>query len=269
MKRILAVMLTLVLLGMGMALAEDKEAAAFFTTAPLMDAPNDAAGVLMTYYTGTPVEIIRDVADGYVQVNVGMPDGGLMGYVWNGYLVTGGQAECEKEMVECITKEAACRLYSKPNSLLGVLDDALVLGDCRVLGQQAGEWLHVMKRDGQTGFVSLKEVTAKEARHYRLLCYGGAPAEGALSVEAAIREARARLLTDHKSGANLNLGMDNLTEEGLDVCDVEVRIMDRMKYPGTQLYEIDFRRPGEYYCYGYIVLVVEGDRILEHNYGNG
>ena len=139
----------------------------------------------------------------------------------------------------------------------------------RVLGQREGEWLHVIKRDGQTGFVSLKEVTAKEARHYRLQLYGTPPVEGALSVEAAVREARIRLLADHERGANLNLGMDNLTEEGLDQCDVEVRIIDRVKYPGTQLYEIDFRRPGEYYCYGYIVLVVEGDRILEHNYGNG
>ena len=269
MKRILTIMLALVLLNMGWTLAEDEEPAAFFTTAPLVDAPNSAADVLMTYYTGTPVEIVRNAADGYVQVNVGTPGGGLMGYVWSGYLATGTQAEREKEIVEYVAEEATCRLYGKPDNLLGVLDEALVLSDCRVLGQQEDEWLHVMKRDGQTGFVSLKEVTAKKARHYQLLLYGTLPAEGALSVEEAVREARIRLLADHESGANLNLGMDSLTQEGLDGCSVEVRIIDRAKYPGTQLYEIDFRRPGEHYCYGYIVLAVEGERILEHNYGNG
>ena len=269
MKKNLTVVLILILLCMGTALSQEEDRAAFFTTAPLLAAPNGAADELMVYYTGTPVEIIRDMANGYKQVNVGAPNGGMMGYVWSGYLVTGAEAEREKEIVECVTTEETCRLYSKPDGMLGVVEERIVLGDCRVLGLRQGEWLHVMTDDGQTGFVSMQEITIKQERHYQLLLYGAPPAEDALSVEAAIREAKIRLLADHKTGANLNLGMDNLTEEGFDQCNVEVRILDRMKHPGTQLYEIDFRRPNEYYCYAYIVLVVEGDRVIEHNYGNG
>lgn len=269
MKKNLTVVLFLVLLCMGKALSQEEESAAFLTTAPLLGAPNGAADELMVYYTGTPVEIIRDAANGYKQVNVGTPNGGMMGYVWSGYLVTGAEAEREKEIVEYVTEEATCRLYSKPDGMLGVVDEELALGDYRVLGHRQGEWLHVMTDDGQTGFVSMQEITIKQERHYQLLLYGEHPAENALSVEDAIQEARIRLLADHKSGANLNLGMDSLTQEGLDQCDVEVRILDRVKQPGTQLYEIDFRRPDEYYCYAYIVLVIEGERVLEHNYGNG
>ena len=49
--------------------------------ADLLDAPHERANVLMRYYVGTQVEVIREVDDTYVQVNVGQEGGSLLGYM--------------------------------------------------------------------------------------------------------------------------------------------------------------------------------------------
>lgn len=268
MKRLMLVLLALAMLCAGGALAQDT-AAAFWTKAPLLDAPHDEANVLMTYYTGTPVDIIREAGDGYVQVNVGKPGGGLMGYVWEGFLVTGNASEREKDIAGFAAGGQLCRLYSKPDTFSEVIDDAFEIEGRRAIGCLDGEWLHMTTDDGRTGFVSLREVTITEEWHHELVVTGTAMTEGGLSVETAIEEAKARLLADRETGANLYMGMDELTAEGLDACDIELRVSERMRYPGTLAYEIDFKLPGEDAYYAWIFFVVEGERILEHNYGNG
>ena len=84
-----------------------------------------------------------------------------------------------------------------------------------------------------------------------------------------MEEGKARLLSDREAGKNLNLGMDDLSIEGLEQCSVSVKVLYGYEYPDTLLYEIMFDQPGRLGAYAYINLIVDGMNVLEHNYGNG
>ena len=79
MKRSLMILLT-VLLCVAVGCAQAERSLVAQETA-LLAAPNADAEVLMAYYVGTEVEVLREADGTYVQVNVGDPGGSLMGYM--------------------------------------------------------------------------------------------------------------------------------------------------------------------------------------------
>lgn len=274
MKKVFIVLLAIMLmLGACCALGEALSGPACAqVTADLLDAPNARANVLMRYYIGTRVEVIRDAGSGYVQVNVGEKGGSLMGYMEKRDLAF-GEKEIRAVRAESVyyTAEAATvnTLYSYPDKQAPVIDTEFDIDYKQVLGYRSGEWLHVEDGLGGSGFVARDELKLYGPDYtYATFIYVD-PAEDELSFEEAVEEGKARLLSDRKAGKNLNLGMDDLSAEGLEACSWSVKVLYRYDYPDTLLYEITFEQPGRLGAYAYINLVVDGKNTLEHNYGNG
>ena len=141
-------------------LADDGRACAK-VTADLLDAPNARANVMMRYYIGTRVEVVREVDDAYVQVNVGKPGGSLMGYMEKRDLAFGEKAirQVRAEAVSYTAEVGArCKLYSYPDKLAPVSDEAFDINCKSVLGYRQGDWLHVDDGLGHTGFVARDEI---------------------------------------------------------------------------------------------------------------
>ena len=252
-------------------LADDGRACAK-VMADLLDAPNAEAHVMMRYYIGTRVEVVREVDAAYVQVNVGEQGGSLMGYMEKRDLAF-GEKEIRAVRAESVyyTAEAATvnTLYSYPDKQAPVIDTEFDIDYKQVIGYRGGEWLHVEDGLGGSGFVAPDELKLYGPDYtYATFIYVD-PAEDELSFEEAVEEGKARLLSDRKAGKNLNLGMDDLSAEGLEACSWSVKVLYRYDYPDTLLYEITFEQPGRLGAYAYINLVVDGKNTLEHNYGNG
>lgn len=268
MKKTICVLLAMALLCASCALGQERAAVKWETL--LLAAPNKSAKALMSYSVGTRVEVIRDTGNGYVQVNVGVKGGSLMGYMKKDDLVFGEEAirALRAVVVDLSVGGGTCHFYSYPDEESVVIDDAFYLGSETVIGR-LGDWLHVKNSYGQTGFVSLREVELLDETCRDAYSVEVEPARDELSVDAAIEAAKTRLLADRETGANLNLGMDDLSAEGLAQCEANVRILYRHDYPEELLYEITFIRPDRLGAYAYINLVVRGSEIVEHNYGNG
>ena len=258
MKRILWALLAMLLLTPCAA----AESAAAFTRAPLLAAPNEGAQELMRYHIGTRVEVVREVDASYVQVNVGEVGGSLMGYMDRRCLEF-GEKNIRAFRAECVTYRGAegqtCRLYSYPDKDAPVLDPAFHLAVKQVLGYREGEWLHVREYEGGTGFVALDELTG-EAPHYDAAPYTHTePVEGELSCEAALLEAKRRILQE-------NPEMD---AAHLDACAAEMDILYYYETPAQLTYSIGFRNPETGALDAGISFLVEGMEIVKVSFGNG
>ena len=236
----------------------------------LLDAPDEKAQTLMRYYVGVEVDVVRDVDAAYVQVNVGEPGGSLMGYMKKEHLAMGETAAREviPYIVECSADFKECTLYSAPDMLSPVVNRGFYVEGASVLGYLNEAWLHVVSDYGGTGFVSLEELGEVRRDVREAKTFGVEPMENELSIEAAIEEAKRILLEDYASGANHNMGMGELTREGLDASSVEVRVH---RYAGYKYlhYEVDFRDPMTQEYYAWIILDVEDMDVVSHSYGNG
>lgn len=268
MKRI-AIILLAILLCAGGALAEERAAVKLET--PLLGAPHEGGELLMVYYIGARVEVIREANETYVQVNVGEPGGSLMGYMKKDDLVFGEEAirALRAELVDFIIGAEPVHFYSYMDTGSEVIDDAFYFGSVSALGYKDSEWLHVRSSFGQTGFVSMDEAKVQGKEHRPAFSIVVEPTQDELSIEEAIAEGKARLLADREMGVNLYMGMDELTAEGLEACEAHVRVLYRYDYPDTLLYELSFIAPDKESFYAYINLEVSGKQVIEHNYGNG
>lgn len=239
----------------------------------LTDAPFDNANVLMRYYPGVRVEVVR-VADGqHVQVNVGGSEGGLMGYMLSEALLYGELAvRSVRALNVSYSVSDSFRLYSYCDTH----------ADSTVMTYQSmvhalgglGDWLHVCLDGSQTpaGFVSRSGEGLGDVRiSYSAYVYTK-PMEGELSVEEAVRRVKAFVLAD---GVQANEGCAPITAELLDACTVETEVMHYYSDDPTMrcFYHISFYYPEGTQGYPYICvgvdLIVEGMNIVSYDYGNG
>ena len=267
MKRFLLLMLALLLL-VPCALAQE---AAVCKETPLLAAPDAQSQTLMRYYIGTRVEVIREADADYVQVNVGKKGGSLMGYMAKEDLAFGEKAirQVRADVMLYYTSGVPCTLYGAPDTRAEVIDAQFGLDYKQALGYLGDEWLHVEDGLGGTGFVCRDAVRLTRAEWMQASHIYVEPAEDELSVPDAVEAAKALLLADYAAGRNLNIGMENLSEEGFAQCTPNVKVLYRYDAPDRLEYQVDFWMEGHLGAYAYIYLIVSGEEIVSHYYGNG
>lgn len=270
-KRIAALLAACLLLAGVAALAEEPPqtgVAATRASAQLLSTPQQNASVLMTYFPGVRVEVVRLADAQYAQVNVGNRPGTLTGYMRIADL-----AFTEEALRRVRGVKATCAFESLP-PVYSYMDElsqnlGLMRGDYAVLGVSGDGWLHVVmglgKPDDATGFVYRGADTSGMGLSEAPYVYTR-PTQGELTREQAVAFARERILADgqpvHMSTAE---GMGPVTAEGLDACEVE---FDVLSYYTEDLYYHVFFRDAEG-IYAGIELTVRGAEVVAFGYGNG
>ena len=270
-RRIFALLAAMALLMCGAALAEDQPqigVAATKTATPLLSTPQQNAAVLMTYYPGARVQVVRLMDAQYAQVNVGNRPGTLTGYMRIADLVF---TEAGLRGVRGV--KVTCG-FDDPPPVYSYMDEmsqnmGQMLSYYAVLGVSGDGWLHVSMGQGApddaTGFVyrgaDTSGMSLSEAPYVYTL-----PAEGELTREEAIAIARERILAD-ESPAYMRTGEDvtPVTREELDACDVEFDVLSY--YTDSLYYHIFFRDARG--IYAGIELTVRGTEVVSVSYGNG
>ena len=255
-------------------LADDGRACAK-VMADLLDAPNAGANVMMRYYIGTRVEVVREVDAAYVQVNVGEQGGSLMGYMEKRDLAFGEEAirQVRAEAVSYTAEVGArCRLYSYPDKLAPVSDEAFDISCKSVLGYRQGDWLHVDDGLGHTGFVARDEIVLTGPDYQYADIIYVERAEDEMTYEAAIEYGKQCLLADGEM-ANGQDGVP-LTREMLDNCRVEVDAIyyydsESLMYHITYIYTDRTWEDGLPMICAFVELWIEGDEVVRYGYGNG
>jgi len=265
-------LVAMLLLGLACALAEggDGRAATAAEQTALLSLPRAGAQELMVYDRGVRVEIVREVDAAYVQVNVGAQGGSLTGYMRRDDLVLGEAAVrgVWPEVHFYVTDGRPCRLYGYTDERAPVLIEECLIDGARVIGQGDG-WLHMEIGVGQTGFVRRADIAITQEHRSTQPYIDAIPMAGELSEADAIVYAKARLLADAQRGVNLYMGMGELTEEALDACRADVRVLLYDSNPGVLEYVITFYDPQTGGNHAWLNLRVKGEEILECNYGNG
>lgn len=275
MKRILTVLLAMALLCTGLAMAETSGPACAQVMADLLDAPNAKANVMMRYYIGTRVEVIREVDGDYVQVNVGAQGGSLMGYMEKRDLVFGEKAirQVRAESVNYTAEVGTrCRLYSYPDKLAPVIDREFDINYKQVLGHRDGDWLHVEDGLGGSGFVARDEIALTGPDYQYADFIYVERAEDEMTYEAAIEYGKQCLLADGEM-ANGQDGVP-LTREMLDNCRVETDAIyyydsESLMYHITYIYTDRTWDDGFPMICAFVEMWIEGDEAVRYGYGNG
>lgn len=270
MKRMLAILLAL-LLAAPCALAQKTYAATQVET-DLLAAPHEHADVLMRYYIGTRVEVIREADDTYVQVNVGDEGGSLMGYMEKRKLVLGEEniRSVQAERVHIRGAETqTCRLYSYPDKLAPVLDEQFNISVRDVWGYRGDKWLHVKEYKGTTGFVARDELEGESVHIDDAPYIHAEPMEGELTREEAIAFARETILGSEDPAQFSGTPGVQITEEGLSRCSAECDLLYYFDTPGTVQYSVVFREPVTGYIYAGVDFLAQGKDIVTISSGNG
>lgn len=276
MKRIACLLAALLLIAAG-ASAQEKDASTIVRTA-LCDAPYAQASVLMEYYPGVRVEVLREADGQYVQVNVGQPGGSLTGYMRSEDLVFGEENVRENRPGEFTYLQTGWTLYSYCDKLSDVLVEKSDVY-FNVMGEN-DEWFHVVYGSGTqeaTGFICRKDIPGYGSLQSsvgsvsRILTHavGDEP-----TAEDAIAYAKWRMVED---GIMCN-AMDGeiVTLEQLESCTVEVE----MNYtyggePSPLWYGVVFYysdrtwEDGSAMICALACLYVEGDSFIAYDYGKG
>ena len=272
MKKVLGTVVVLLLcLCWSSGLADDGRACAK-VTADLLDAPNAGANVMMRYYIGTRVEVVREVDNAYVQVNVGKQGGSLMGYMEKRDLAFGEGAirQVQAEAVSYTAEVGArCRLYSYPDKLAPVHDAEFDISCKSVLGHRQGEWLHVDDGLGHTGFVARDEIQLTGPDYYNAIFIYVEPAEDEMTREEAIAYARDVLLATDDDRTYTEVEGVEITAEKLDACLPECDLLYYYEMPEVTMYSIIFRDPDTGYVYAGIDFLIKGKEVVQISYGNG
>lgn len=237
------------------------------TLTDLRSAPDEKADVLMCYYPGVRVEVVGEGDGDYVQVNVGDREGGMTGYMNRADLVFGEEAARRVRRVN-VMYDVACRLYSRMDTGSEVRYAGFVPDSNAVLGFH-GDWRHVSDARGRTGFINVADAEmGGEDLSYASYMYTR-PLESEMSYEEVLALAKELILEDHRTGANLNMGMDDVTAEGLDTCDVEIEMYYYYGDEQPLFFAISFLAPSGDYHYAWINIWIKGKDMLRYNYGNG
>ena len=276
MKRLFVMLLLAAALCASCALAENTASTA--RSAALCDTPREGGEVLMTYYPGVRVEVLREVNTGYVQVNVGDPGGSLTGYMRKEDLVFGEEAVRQNRPLEVCYERTGFTMYSYCDERSDVLMER---GDAALyaMGEQGG-WIHaaVYADSGRiTGFVQ-RDADWEDVRK---TAYAAGirtqPVEGEPSPEDAIAAARAHILAD---GRQANGTSDAITQALLDSCTVQVDMeytYDTGDMPGESplWYLVTFFYPDRTWEDGtpmiceFCVLYVWDGEFVGYDYGKG
>lgn len=240
--------------------------------ADLLDAPNSRANVLMRYYIGTRVEVIREMNADYVQVNVGEKGGSLMGYMEKRDLAFGEKA-IRAVRAETVTYTAGDgkrnTLYSYPDKLSPVRDAEFDINYKQVLGRRDGEWLHVEDGLGGTGFVARDEIALEGPQCSNAFFIYAEPAEDEMTREEAIAYAKQTLLAAEDYSAYMDHPDTVLTEEMLESCAAEVDILYYYETPDVVMYSVQFRYPDTGYVYAGLDFLMRGREVIKIAHGNG
>ena len=276
MKRILAMLLLAAALCASCALAENTASTA--RSAALCDTPRESGQVLMTYYPGVRVEVLREVNTAYVQVNVGDPGGSLTGYMRKEDLVFGEEAVRQNRPLEVCYEWTDWTMYSYCDERSDVLVER---GDAYfyAMGEHGG-WIHAAVNAGSeriTGFVQRDA----DWEDIRKTAYAAGirtqPTASEPSPEDAIAAARAHILAD---GRQANGTSETITAALLDSCTVQVDMeytYDTGDVPGESplWYLVTFFYPDRTWEDGtpmiceFCVLYVWDGEFIGYDYGKG
>ena len=280
MKRFFAVLLMALALCAGNALAQADGAASTAVRASLYDTPREGGAVLMMYYPGVRVEVLREANADFVQVNVGQKGGSLTGYMRRADLVFGEEAVRQNRPLEVCYEQLGWTLYGYCDTRSEVLierGDA----DLFVLGED-DEWVHATVDRGSevvTGFVNKKASGLREED--RTTSYAASirtqPTADEPTREDAIAAARAHLLED---GVEANVQGGPITAELLDSCTVQVDMSytydsgdvpdeSPLWYMVTFLYADRTWEDGLPMICGFCVLYVRDGEFVGYDYGKG
>lgn len=276
MKKLLVLLLALLMLA-PCALAQIEDTASTVRTADLLDTPREGAQVLMRYYTGVRVEVLREADTRYVQVNVGAPGGSLTGYMRKDDLVFGEENVRLNRPLEVCYEQTGWTMYGYCDTRSEVL---IPNGDSYlyVMGEY-GDWAHAIFSSGSedtTGFVNLTDDAIPEMK--RRTRYAGSirtePTGSEPTREEAIAYAKARNLEDHVMA---NGGDAEVTEEMLDACEatVDVFYVYDSDDPYPLYYLVQFFYTDRAWGDGFPMicavccLYVEDGEIVTYDYGKG
>lgn len=281
MKRFLTVLLLAALtLCTCCAPAMADDAASTAVTAGLYDTPREGGAVLMTYYPGVRVEVLREANADYVQVNVGRKGGSLTGYMRKADLVFGEAAVRQNRPLEVCYEQLSWTMYGYRDTRSDVLIER---GDAYlyVLGED-DEWVHATVDRGSeavTGFVNKAESGLWEAGRTTGYAAGirTQPTADEPTREEAIAAARAHLLED---GIEANVQGGPITAELLDRCTVQVDMgytYDSGDVPGESplWYMVTFTYADRTWAdglpmiCGFCVLYVRDGEFVGYDYGKG
>ena len=242
-----------------------KGIAATSVMAQLLSTPQPNAKVLMTYYPGVRVQVVRRAGAEYVQVNVGNRPGTLTGYMRADELAftEAGIRDVQRVEVTCAI-DAEATVYSYMDELSQNM--GRMLEHYRVLGVSEDGWLHVGcgvgRVDDATGFVYRGPDSSGMRLSLAPYVYTE-PTQDEVSFEEAVAFAKEQIIAD---GQFANGTTTPVTLEGMQACEVELEVLYYSNEPLT--YVVIFRdSSGEIYTH--IEFYVEGKTILWHYYGNG
>ena len=110
----------------------------------LLDAPDANARVLMTYYAGTRLTVLREAKPGFLQVQTGTKEAGAMGYMRRSELRLGGaalrEAAPEYVMIE-LNREADVYAWCDEGS--GVIGSFAAGERFFAIGKNDGKWVQI------------------------------------------------------------------------------------------------------------------------------
>ena len=242
-----------------------KGVAATRAMAQLLSTPQPGAKVLMTYYPGVRVQVVRRAGAQYVQVNVGNRPGTLTGYMRAddlAYTETGIR-DVQRVEVTCAL-DAETVVYSYMDELSQNM--GRMLEHYHVLGVSEDGWLHVTCGYGDTGDATGFVYRGQDASGMRLSLAPYVytePTQDEVSYEEAVAFAREQIIADNQFA---NGTTTPVTLEGMDACEAELQVI---YYSGEPLtYVVTFRDTSGA-IYAHIEFYVEGKTILWHYYGNG
>ena len=114
-------------------------------TVPLLSAPDERAGVVMTYYAGARVTVLREAKPGFVQVQTGTKDAGAMGYMRRSDLRIGSAAlrevTPEYTMIE-LNREAT--VYAWCDTGAQVIGSFAAGERFYTVGKNDGKWVQIV-----------------------------------------------------------------------------------------------------------------------------
>lgn len=242
-----------------------KGAAATLAMAQLFSTPQPGAKVLMTYYPGVRVQVVRLAGGEYVQVNVGNRPGTLTGYMRADVLAftETGIRDVQRVEVTC-EMDGEATVYSYMDELSQNM--GRMLEHYRVLGVSEDGWLHVDcgmgDTDDETGFVYRGQDASGMRLSLAPYIYTR-PTQDEVSYEEAVAFAKEQILAD---GQFANGTTVPVTLEGMEACEAELEVL---YYPNEPLTYVVVFRNSTGGIYTHIEFYVEGKTILWHYYGNG
>lgn len=176
-------------------------------TVPLYAQPNEDSDVLMTYYSGAPLEAIRK-AGGFWQVQAGEKGASVMGYMRGEDIRVGATARREAQpcfMRLEFNREAPVYAYCDENApMIGL---CTVGNDYYAMGKNDGKWVqlylppqaHAWESEGRAvcGFVKLETGMAR-GYWQELSTWVVEPVTGEMSAEQAVELAVEMITGDGK-----------------------------------------------------------------------